>query len=155
MAIFESSTIINCGVDHAFDFLIKPANVALISPPNMGLHFVSAPEEIEKGSKLQFKIQSFGQVQELVHHITVLDRPKRFVEEQIKGPLKAWIHEHHFESTADGQVIVRDTIEFLPPGGILGFMVTESRILDSLDEGFELRYKKLKQLLEQEAGGRG
>ncbi|MEX0728268.1 MAG: SRPBCC family protein [Planctomycetaceae bacterium] len=150
MAIFEVSTIINCTVDRAFEFLIKPANISLISPPNMGLYFVAAPEEISKGTTLQFKIQSFGQVQELIHEITELDRPTRFVERQIKGPLKTWIHEHHFESTAPGQVKIRDTIEFLPPGGLLGFMVTESRILDSLDEGFDLRYKKLKQMLEQE-----
>lgn len=149
MAIFEVSTIIHCTVDDAFDFLIRPANIALISPPTMGLHFVSAPEEVIKGSTLKFKIQSFGQVQELVHEITHLDRPTRFIEQQVKGPLKAWIHEHHFESAGDGQVKISDTIEFLPPGGLLGFMVTESRILDSLDEGFDLRYKKLKALLEK------
>ncbi|MDA0831829.1 MAG: SRPBCC family protein [Planctomycetota bacterium] len=150
MAVFEVSTIIKCTVDRAFDFLIRPANISLISPPNMGLHFVSAPEEIFQGTTLEFKIQSFGQVQELIHEITELDRPTRFVEQQVKGPLKSWIHEHHFEAIAPDQVKIRDTIEFLPPGGLLGFMVTESRILDSLDEGFDLRYKKLKQLLEQD-----
>ncbi len=150
MAIFQASVKLNCSAAHAFDFLAKPANIALISPPDMGLCFVSAPEEISLGSTLEFKIQSFGQVQELIHEITHLDRPARFVERQLKGPLKSWVHEHRFEVLADNQVEIFDIIEFLPPGGILGFLVTESRILDSLDEGFDLRYRKLKQLLEQQ-----
>ncbi|MFN0199218.1 MAG: SRPBCC family protein [Planctomycetaceae bacterium] len=153
MAIFQSSVKLNCPAAQAFDFLAKPANIALISPPDMGLCFVSAPEEIVLGAKLEFKIQSFGQVQELIHEITHLERPLLFVERQLKGPLKSWVHEHRFEILGDNQVEIFDVIEFLPPGGLLGFLVTETRILDSLDEGFELRYRKLKQLLEDQSVG--
>ncbi len=148
MAAFEASVTLNCALEDTFDFLLQPENIKLISPPEMDLVFVDAPKILELGSVLKFKVQSYGMVQEIAHEITALSRPESFVEKQVKGPLKHWVHEHILEVDESGIVTVIDRIEFEPPRGLAGLLVTESKILDALDDGFAHRHGQLKKLLE-------
>ena len=150
MADFEASVTLNCSVEDIFDFLLQPENMKRISPPELDLVFVNAPKMLELGSLFQFKLQSFGLVQEIAHEITALSRPDSFIEKQVKGPLKHWVHEHILKVDESGVVTVIDRIEFEPPGGLAGLLVTKSRILDALNDGFEHRHEQLKKLLEEE-----
>lgn len=147
MAHFETSLTLEVTREQAFDFLIRPANHELLSPPGVGLKFVNPPEEFQLGTEFEFKIQAWGIVQTSRHEITEFRRPELFVERQVKGPLKSWRHEHRFEVGPDGKVIIIDAIEFEPPGGLLGMMATESKILDNLEDGFFHRHQQLKKLL--------
>jgi ligand-binding SRPBCC domain-containing protein len=150
MAHFETSVTLACPRERAFEFLLRPANVVLISPPEMGLNFTSAPEIVELGSRLEFKIQGFGQVQTFLHEITVLDPHRQISEKQVKGLFGRWVHDHVLEIDANGGVRVTDRIEFDPPGGLLGFLVTRNKILEHLEEGFEHRHEQMKRLLTDE-----
>jgi ligand-binding SRPBCC domain-containing protein len=147
MPIFETSVTIDCPRERAFDFLLRPANVVLISPPELGLSFIDPPEIVVLGSRIEFKIQGYGQVQTMVHEITALDHLKRITETQIEGLFGRWVHEHAFESNAEGQVIVIDRIDFKPPGGILGLLITGDKILEQLEDGFAHRHAQLQRLL--------
>ncbi len=147
MPVFETSVTLDCPRERAFEFLLRPANVALISPPDLGLAFTSAPDVVELGSRIEFRIQGFGQVQTLVHEITHLVHPEQIVETQVRGLFSRWVHEHSFEATPEGTVIVTDRIDFQPPTGLLGFLVTANRILEQLEEGFEHRHEQLQKLL--------
>ena len=55
---------------------------------------------------------------------------------------------HHLE-TRDGGVRMIDRVIFEPPGGMLGFLVKESTILDGLEDGFIHREQELKRIVEQ------
>ena len=145
MPVFEETLELPCGVDVLFDFLARPSNVAKVSDPRLGLRFVSAPEIVLLGSKLEFQIQKHGMLQNAVHEIVTFDRPRLIVELQTQGPLKAWRHEHHFEATTNG-TRMRDRIEFEPPTGILGMLYGTDKILDSLEENFFHRQETLKRL---------
>src|SRR5580765_1770936 len=85
MPVFETSVTVDCPREQAFDFLLRPANVVLISPPELGLNFIDAPEVVSLGSRIEFKIQGYGQVQTIVHEITALDHPERITETQVQG----------------------------------------------------------------------
>lgn len=148
MAVFETSLVLNAPLERVFDFAIRPENIARISPPVLGLRFVNPPEEYTLGSKFEFKVQAWGTVQTSHFEIVEFDRPNVFVEIQLKGPMKSWRHEHRFASNAEGQTVVSNRIEFAPPGGLVGMLVTESKILDSMDDGFYHRHQQLKKLLE-------
>ncbi len=147
MALFEAQLILPCPQREVFDFLLRPANVALISPPEQGLYFVDAPEIVSQGTRLKFRIQVFGQVQEGEHEITSIVDDTRIIESQVKGVLKSWVHDHLFETNSNGEVVVTDRIEFEPPGGVLGLLVTKNRVLDQLEDAFEHRYVRMKKLL--------
>jgi len=151
MAEFESSITLRNTAETVCEFLLQPQNIQKISPPHTGLKFTKAPQCLSQGSQIEFAIVGFGQTQNLVHEITALEFPNRFVEEQIVGPLKQWKHEHRIETVEPGVVQVTDAIQFTPPGGLVGLLMTESRILETLNEGFEYRYSRMREFLELEA----
>jgi len=144
---FKSSVTVDCPPEEVFDFLLRPDNIVRISPPEMGLNFTKAPEVLELGSILEFSVLAHGQVQRLAHEITHFESPVRFVEKQVEGPFKHWVHEHIFAVDEQGSVTVTDRIEFKPPGGLIGLLVTENKILESLDDGFAHRHEQLQKLL--------
>tara|TARA_R110002111_G_scaffold254461_1_gene320090 strand:- start:11485 stop:11931 length:447 start_codon:yes stop_codon:yes gene_type:complete len=144
MATFETSVQLSTTPQAIFDFLIDTDNILKISPPDTGLSFTSKPDKLYKGAILEFKIQGFGQVQKGTHEIIVFEEPDVFTELQISGPLKSYTHEHRIVASGDNQVTVTDLLEFEPPGGLLGFLITESKLLDLFDEGFYHRHNALK-----------
>jgi ligand-binding SRPBCC domain-containing protein len=148
MAVFETSVTLDSPPERVFDLLLLPATHLRLSPPDAGLNFTDFPPVLALGSRFEFRIQSWGTIQQIVHEVIEFDRPRGFTERQVRGPLKSWRHEHRFEPTASGQVVVTDRIEFEPPGGLVGLLVTESKILDKLEDGFFYRHGQLRQLLE-------
>lgn len=147
MEHFEARLELPCSAEVAFDFLTQPENIKRISPPDMGLYFVEAPKRLSLGAKMHFKVQAFGVAREAIHEITQLDEPASFTETQIKGPLGHWVHEHLFEPIDERSVAVIDRIEFEPPGGVVGLMITGDRILENLEDGFDHRHDQLEKLL--------
>jgi ligand-binding SRPBCC domain-containing protein len=147
MPVFEASVALDCPRERAFEFLLRPANVALISPPELGLSFINPPEVVELGSRIEFKVQGYGQVQTMVHEITGLVHLQQITETQIRGLFASWIHEHAFETNDRGQVVVIDRIDFQPPAGILGLLISADKILEQLEDGFAHRHAQLQKLL--------
>ena len=148
MAIFEADVIVSCSCETAFDFLVQPDNILKILPPESGVNYIKVPQRFELGSLVEFEVTGHGPVQRIVHEIVEFDQPNRFTERQIKGPLKSFEHWHVLEESGNGEIRVTDRVEFAPPGGLASFIVTESRILETLQRGFEYRHRELKRILE-------
>ena len=151
MPVYETSITLDCPLERAYEFLLRPQNIILISPPEMGLAFTRAPEVLDLGSEFEFKVQAYGQVISMIHKITELVPLRQITETQVKGFFSQWIHTHSFAANDQGQVAVSDRIDFKPPGGMLGLLVSANKILDQLDEGYHYRHKQLQKLL-AEAG---
>jgi len=151
MASFESSVTLPCPPERAFEFLSRPANVPLISPPELGLCLVSAPEVVSRGSRIEFQVRAFGMVRTLVHEITECVSPTRICETQVEGVFAHWVHDHIITPAGQGGAMVLDRIEFEPPKGVLGLMLTRSRILEHLEEAYDHRHLKMQALLGRRA----
>lgn len=147
MAVFETSLILDVSPERAFNFLIVPANHERLSPPEVGLKFVNPPAEFALGTQFEFKVQAWGLVQSMKYEIIEFDRPNVYVERQIHGPLKHFRNESRFEINQDGKLVITNIIEFAPPGGILGMMATESKLLENFEDGFYYRHQQLRKLL--------
>ena len=148
MPRFESNVTIERSAEAVFAFLIRPENLAKISPPESQLTFVEAPEQITLGTRLAFELGGFGPLQKVVHEISVFEPPNRFVERLVSGPLPVFVHEHVVEAQGEGSVVI-DRIDFEPPGGFIGLLVNEAKILESLKAAFAHRHRSLKEHLEQ------
>lgn len=151
MPSFEAEAVLPHPREQVFDFLLRPANVVLISPPGLGLHFVDPPEVVAQGSRLRFRVQGFGQIRESEHEITTVTPHSFVLERQVKGLFQKWHHEHLFEIAPHGQTRVIDRIDFTPPGGVLGMLVTAQRVLEQLEDGFEDRHARLARLLAKQS----
>ena len=149
MALFEDRITVDRPVEVVFDFLTTAANIEKVSAADLGLTFLKTPEQYHQGAIVTFQIMGMGQVRTATHEVTEFDRPGRFVERQVEGSLALWVHEHLFE--ADGETThVIDRITFEPPGGMLGLIATEDKIMESLEDGFFSRNRLVKQMLERD-----
>jgi ligand-binding SRPBCC domain-containing protein len=70
-----------------------------------------------------------------------------FIEEQKEGAFRQWLHAHRFAATAAGGTRVTDEIDYEPPGGLLGLLLTPAAVERELGEYFRYRNEQLVELL--------
>jgi ligand-binding SRPBCC domain-containing protein len=75
----------------------------------------------------------FGLPWHMTSRITALERPRRFVDEQVRGPFAHFRHEHLF-TTEQAATRMVDRIEFAAPLGLIG-RVVERWVLASYLQG--------------------
>jgi|HubBroStandDraft_6_1064221.scaffolds.fasta_scaffold18031_6 ligand-binding SRPBCC domain-containing protein len=148
MALLEASVSLRCPVERVFDFLVSTENFTKIVPPDLKLKLVQSPERLVLGSRFEVQISGFGIPQNVIYEITEYVEPHRFQESQVKGPLGRYVHDHALAPQGDGTVRVVDRIDFEPPGGMLGFLLTADRLKTSLEQGLTHRHRELKRILE-------
>jgi ligand-binding SRPBCC domain-containing protein len=152
MPQFEAEVILPRPVAEVFDFFCRPANLVRLSPPELNMQLLEAPERLGLGSRIVLKTRRWGIPQRMAAEITVFEPGVRFVDEQREGPFRRWVHGHHFETVPDG-TRVTDRIEYEPPGGVLGLLLTGRLIERELKGMFDYRQQKLRELLGREGGG--
>jgi len=148
MPTFEIRTEVLVSPEILFDFIIRPANMQAIAPADTGMAIIEAPEVLETGSKLVFKVQAYGIVQQLEHEIVLVEHPRLLHEKMTKGPLPKWEHQYLVEPHGEGHAALTNKIEFEPPGGMLGMILTADRIMQQLEDGYAHRSEALKKALE-------
>jgi len=147
MAQFEARLTLPQTREKLFDFLIRTEHLRKLIPPDSGMQVITMPAILECGSRLEFQASAFGQSLKMVHQITELVAPARIVEEQLQGLFKRWVHEHLVEKDPAGHVVSIDRIDFEPPGGLLGFLVTKRKIIEQLEGVFAHRHQYMRKLL--------
>jgi len=147
MPHFEATQTFPRPLAEVFDFFRRPGNLVRVTPPELHMEMAEGPECVELGSRVVLKGRRWGVPQRIVSRIAVYETDKRFVDEQEEGPFKKWTHTHAFEAMPDGGTRVTDTIDYEPPGGLLGLVVTAAFVERDLKWIFEYRTEKLKALL--------
>ncbi|MCB5283119.1 MULTISPECIES: SRPBCC family protein [Micrococcaceae] len=77
---------------------------------------------IGAGDEVTWRARHFGVPLTMTSRVTSFDYPTWFVDEQVKGPFKAFRHVHEFASN-DAGAVMTDRIEFSAPFGPLGWLV--------------------------------
>lgn len=149
MPIFETQVLLSCPPDVLFDFLIRPAKVMELNPPEMNVTLLEAPEIVTEGSQIRFQVEAFGFKQQMVHEIVHIERPAGFLVREVEGVLKQYEHAHLIEAQADGGTILFERVLYEPPGGVVGFLLTEARVREGLEKNFEYRHRQLQRQLGQ------
>lgn len=112
---FKSEIWLPRPIEEVFAFFSDPANLALITPPRLDFRMVvPGPIEMRVGALLNYKLRIRGFPVRWRSKITEWEPPHRFVDEQIRGPYRLWIHEHKFE-LRDGGTLVRDHVRYAVP----------------------------------------
>src|SRR5689334_20048204 len=114
MPTIEASTLVQADAEAVFDLLVNTQNIPEIVPPDLKLSVLQAPPVLAAGSRFEVQILGYGPPQRVTYEITDFDRPGRFVETQVKGALKRYVHEHLLESQGPGSTRVTDRITFEP-----------------------------------------
>lgn len=102
------------------------------------------------GQTVTFEGTHFGVRQRLTVKVTKFDRPHLFVDEMTAGNFKSFRHVHEF-SKLDGGTLMRDTVIWTSPFGILGVIVDKLLLKRHLRNLVQTRNAKLKELAEETA----
>jgi len=54
------------------------------------------------GETVTWRARHFGIWFAMTSKITTLEKPTRFVDQQVRGPFRTFVHEHRFEAVGDG-----------------------------------------------------
>jgi len=131
-------------IGQAWDFFSSPANLSLITPPEMHFQVLSdLPDRIYAGMISIYRLRPMlgipvGWVTEITH----VDEPNLFVDEQRFGPYKFWHHEHSFRQV-DGGVEIDDLIYYGLPMGSIGSLINLLVVRRQLKGVFEFRQRAL------------
>jgi ligand-binding SRPBCC domain-containing protein len=102
-----------------FPFFASAANLDALTPPWLHFHIVTPPPvEMREGTLIDYRLRVRGLPLRWRTRIAVWQHPHRFVDEQIRGPYRQWIHEHTFEAR-DGGTLARDHVRYAVPLDVL------------------------------------
>lgn len=74
---------------------------------------------INKGQTVTWRGKHFGVFLQHQSVISQMEQPTYFVDEQLKGHFKSFKHQHFFEEK-NGQIIMKDLMQYETPYGIFG-----------------------------------
>ena len=106
-------------VDEIFPFFSDAANLQELTPPFLHFHVVTpGPIAMGVGTRIDYRLKVRGIPIRWQSEITVWEPPHRFVDEQRRGPYRAWVHTHRF-TAKDGGTLVEDEVRYDVLGGWL------------------------------------
>ncbi len=106
-------------IGDVFPFFSDPRNLEQITPELLQFKIVGEPPaQIEEGSVIEYKLRVRGLPLRWRSVISTWDPPHRFVDTQLKGPYRQWIHEHRFIDEGES-TMMQDTIRYKVLGGRL------------------------------------
>ncbi len=131
-------------VAEVFPFFADAANLQRITPPWLRFEMVTrAPVEMRAGALIDYRLRVRGFPIRWRSEITCWDPPRRFVDEQRRGPYRLWVHEHTF-TEVEGGTRVADTVDYAV---LFGSLVQRFLVGPDLRRIFEYRKRKLQELM--------
>jgi ligand-binding SRPBCC domain-containing protein len=131
MPILETSTTLPLPLEEVFQFFGNAENLERITPTELGFHILTpTPIEMKPGTLIDYRLRLFGFPFTWRTLISAWEPPYKFVDEQLKGPYKKWVHTHTFEEV-DGQTIIRDHVDYelpLAPLGNIGLPLVKYQV---------------------------
>lgn len=116
---FHSEQRLDMPIERVFEFFSDPLNLEAITPPWLRFRVVGCSDEtIREGTLIDYKLRLRGIPLRWRSRISVWEPPFRFVDEQVIGPYRKWVHTHTFRPDGDATLAL-DDVEYAVLGGSL------------------------------------
>jgi ligand-binding SRPBCC domain-containing protein len=117
--VHNAEQLLPAPVENVFAFFSDPGNLQKITPPWLDFEILGPGDtQMHTGLLIDYRMRIHGIPVRWQSEITLWDPPRRFVDEQRRGPYRLWIHEHTFEAEGNS-TLVRDRVQYAVPGGWL------------------------------------
>jgi ligand-binding SRPBCC domain-containing protein len=134
-------------IDEVFVFFADAGNLEAITPPELQFQILTPrPIEMSRGQLVEYRMSLYGISFSWLTEISVWEPGTRFVDQQLKGPYRTWIHEHRFESIGPSKTRVSDDVRYSLPFEPLG-RIAHPLVRAKLDRIFSFREKRVSELL--------
>jgi len=140
---FESEILVNASCDEVFQFFSNAENLEQITPDSLRFKILTPlPITMAEGIHIDYRIKLYGIPLRWETEITVWDPPNRFIDSQLRGPYKSWIHEHTFKDI-DGKCLISDKVSYQLKGGILTPLINRWFVQKNLTKIFNFRRTRI------------
>lgn len=144
--VLYRETIIQRPLSEVFDFFSKAENLNALTPPELSFKILTLlPITMKQGTIIDYRINLMGIPFHWKTLISKWEPGKAFVDEQLRGPYKKWIHLHSFEDY-QGFTKMIDRVEYEIPGGFLTLPVLRWFVRPKVESIFDYREKALRNL---------
>jgi ligand-binding SRPBCC domain-containing protein len=134
-------------LDEVFTFFSRPENLQRITPPWLSFEIVGdPPAEVSAGLEIEYRLRVHGFPTQWRSSIDAYEHDREFIDRQLKGPYSVWIHHHRFEPDGDA-TIIRDTVRYQIPFGILGAAAHLLFVRRDLRRIFDYRHSAVEVIL--------
>jgi ligand-binding SRPBCC domain-containing protein len=124
-----------------FPFFADARNLETLTPPWLNFRiFTPIPITMKEGALIDYRLRVRGFPVRWRTRINVWQPPHRFVDEQLRGPYRQWIHEHTFEVKNDG-TLARDIVRYAVP---FDFLVHHLLVRPDIEKIFQYRAAELR-----------
>jgi ligand-binding SRPBCC domain-containing protein len=139
----ETRIILNADLEEVFAFFSDAGNLETLTPAFLHFRIVTPkPIKMQAGTLIDYRLKVHGIPIGWRSEITAWDPPNRFIDEQLRGPYRCWIHEHLFEKQGQSTVVT-DRVSYDHFGGRL---INRFLVAPDLNRIFKFREEKLREL---------
>ena len=144
--LLEKSMFLPLPREEVFQFFAAAENLGRITPPGMGFR-ITTPGQIEMGvgTEIEYRIRVLGIPMKWRSLISTWEPPHVFVDEQLGGPYREWIHTHRFEEQ-EGGTAIHDQVRYRLPLEPLGALAAPF-VRWQLEHIFSYRQQAIERIL--------
>ncbi|RYF07152.1 MAG: DUF1731 domain-containing protein [Deltaproteobacteria bacterium] len=118
--LLEAQTNLSQARHDVFDFFCRAENLGLMTPKDMAMQIIGEPPNpVAQGSEINYTLKVGPMPLRWRTLIAQWQPDSLFVDAQLKGPYRAWWHQHHFEDAGSGTKMT-DRVYYAPPMAFLG-----------------------------------
>jgi ligand-binding SRPBCC domain-containing protein len=135
-----------CPAEEVFAFFSDAHNLDALTPP--WLHFrilTPRPIDLRRGARIDYRLRWRGIPLKWQTEISEWDPPHRFVDRQVRGPYRLWVHEHTF-TPHEGGTLMRDRVDYAVPGWVLAPLLLRWVVGPDVQRIFAYRQERMKEL---------
>jgi hypothetical protein len=143
--VYES--LISCPVERLWEFHASVESLKLLTPPERRVEVVGNDLEVREGALHVLRVRQFGIPLVWKARISDVDPPHGFTDTAEKSPFKFWRHRHEFVPHGLA-ALLRDTVTYAAPLGVLGDLARAIFIDRDIDRLFKYRHEATKKALE-------
>jgi ligand-binding SRPBCC domain-containing protein len=145
--LLEREQVVAAPLDEVFAFFSRARNLERITPPWLRFALLTPePIDMAPGTLIDYRLRLRGVPIGWTSRIEKWAADRLFVDRQLRGPYRLWVHRHEFDSVARG-TLVRDRVRYALPLGGLGTVAHTALVRRDLDRIFDFRRDAVRRLL--------